>query len=442
MNCAECQERLVASVEGLLEGEESLQCQAHLESCATCRAEEAAVARLQKRLAAHGQAAAGVSLVVPVMRRVRAVQTKQESDSIMRKLFTPWGFGLGTAATAGIVLLGIFLFSPKTAATAAEVMARGAKAIAKLSSVHLRGQLRTPPADNFSAITPDADFVTLELWKQFEPELKWRVEKPGRFVVMDGQSTIHYMRPANVAVKVQASRSAFDTDWFHRLANLSDTITDELKNAAAKGWKLSLTEARAADGRVKSTVTVMATSGLPENDYLKNKFFDDADTRRVYRFDAQSELLEGVQIYLTGKAGEVLIFELQQIDYNQPIAPAVFHADLPADVKWYQEPRNQPGDEKYAALTPEQAARAFFEACGRSDWAEVGKFWPAPMDDRLKQFLGGLELVSLGQPFTSQGYGGRFIPYEIKLKEGGVKKHNLAVRNDNPLKRWFVDGGL
>lgn len=314
--------------------------------------------------------------------------------------------------------------------------------MAKLSSVHLRGQLRTPPNDNFSAITPEADFVTLELWKQFEPELKWRVEKPGRFVVMDGQSTVHYLKPLNVAMKVQASPSAFDTDWFHRIANLSNTLTNELKNAVAKGWKLSVADERAADGRVKSIVTVVANSGLPEGDYVKNKFFDGADTRRVYRFDAESELLEGVQIYLAGKSGEVLIFELQQIDYNQPIDSTVFRAELPANVNWYQEPQKQPGDEKYAAMTPEQAARTFFEACGRSDWTEVGKFWPLPLDDRLKQYLGGLEIVSLGKPFSSQGYGGRFIPYEIRLKGGGVKKHNLAVRNDNPTKRWFVDGGL
>jgi len=442
MNCAECRENLLAFVEGLLDREESLQCQAHLETCAACRAEHTAFTCLQRRLVTRGQMAAEVSLVQPVMRRIRAVQPDRERYSIMSKLFTRWGFGLGAAAGAAALILAVLLISPKTQAAAAEVLARGARAVAKLSSVHLRGQLRTPPNDNFSAITPEADFVTLELWKQFEPELKWRVEKPGRFVVMDGQSTVHYLKPLNVAMKVQASPSAFDTDWFHRIANLSNTLTNELKNAVAKGWKLSVADERAADGRVKSIVTVVANSGLPEGDYVKNKFFDGADTRRVYRFDAESELLEGVQIYLAGKSGEVLIFELQQIDYNQPIDSTVFRAELPANVNWYQEPQKQPGDEKYAAMTPEQAARTFFEACGRSDWTEVGKFWPLPLDDRLKQYLGGLEIVSLGKPFSSQGYGGRFIPYEIRLKGGGVKKHNLAVRNDNPTKRWFVDGGL
>ena len=54
MNCAECRENLVACVEGLLDREESLQCQAHLEICAACRAEYAAITRLQRQLVARG----------------------------------------------------------------------------------------------------------------------------------------------------------------------------------------------------------------------------------------------------------------------------------------------------------------------------------------------------------------------------------------------------
>jgi hypothetical protein len=110
-------------------------------------------------------------------------------------------------------------------------------------------------------------------------------------------------------------------------------------------------------------------------------------------------------------------------------------------VSWYKEPEKLPDNEKYASMTAEQAARAFFEACGREDWSEVGKFY-SPVTDRLKAYLGGVEIVSLGQAFTSKAYGGRFVPYEIKLKNGGVKKHNVAVRKDNPAHRWQVDGGI
>ena len=47
-------------------------------------------------------------------------------------------------------------------------MAKGAQAIARLSTIHLRGQLRTLPDDNFGFLSADLDFYPIELWKQFE----------------------------------------------------------------------------------------------------------------------------------------------------------------------------------------------------------------------------------------------------------------------------------
>ena len=105
----------------------------------------------------------------------------------------------------------------------------------------------------------------------------------------------------------------------------------------------------------------------------------------------------------------------------------------------------------YAGSTPEQAARTFFEACGREDWAEVAKFWEPgtryPLNDEAKNYLGGLQVVSLGKPFSAwmrggEKYGGAFVPYKIRFKNGGVKRFHLQVRCDNPDKRWYVDGGF
>jgi hypothetical protein len=448
MNCAECRDNLVACAEGLLDREALLECQAHLEACAGCRAEYQAIASLQQRLAARGQATAEVSIVEPVMRRVLQKRKEPERETIMSKILKHrWGFGLGAAAgAAAIILLTILLTTPNAQAKAVEVMTKGAQAVAKLTSIHLRGQLRTAPQDNFSYINADCSFYTIELWKQFEPDLKWRVEKPQRVVVMDGKSTVMLIKTDDTGVKFpQPSSSAFDTDWLQRIANLSNTISNELNNAQAKGWKLDTTEETAADSRLKDIVTIMAKSGVPDNDYGKNNFIGTADTRRVYRFDTQSKLLESVQIYLVRPAGEVLIFDLSQIDYNPPMDPGIWKLELPADVSWAQLPEQLsklPDNEKYASMTAEQAARAFFEACSREDWNEAGKFM-SPVTADMKEYLGGLEIVSLGESFTSKAYhSGRFVPYEIKLKNGYVKKHNLAIRKDNPAGRWQVDGGI
>jgi hypothetical protein len=104
-----------------------------------------------------------------------------------------------------------------------------------------------------------------------------------------------------------------------------------------------------------------------------------------------------------------------------------------------------PDNKKYEQMTPLEAARTFFEACAREDWKEVQKFDTSPLTDDSKKYLGGMTIVHLGKPFQSTAYAGGkgwFVPYEIKLKNGDVHKHNLALRNDNQAHRYEVDGGI
>ena len=354
--------------------------------------------------------------------------------------------GIGAVGAAAALILFFGLTAPNAQAKAARIMAKGAQAIGKLKTIHFLAQMRTLPADNFSQAGAGLEPVAVEFWKQFEPDLKWRVEKPGRVAVMDGRTTLLYIKPpGNVATKSPFPAStAFDTDWLHRLGDLSQTITEQLNQALAKNWKLSLAEEQGADGRVRSVVTIQARTTLPEGDVFKNKFFDLSDTRQVYRFDTETELLDSMQAYLVTKSAEVLVFELTHIDYNPSIDAGVFQLELPANVSWYQNERQKlPDNEKYAAMSAKEVARAFFEACAREDWAEVQKFWRWPIDGDFKQSLGGLVLVTLGEPPSSALAGAALvIPYEIKLKSGEVKTHALGLKKDGETGRWYVDGGI
>ncbi len=91
-------------------------------------------------------------------------------------------------------------------------------------------------------------------------------------------------------------------------------------------------------------------------------------------------------------------------------------------------------------MSPDEAARAFFDACGKEDWKEVGKFLPFSPHPRV--YLAVLEVISIGTPFQSGPFPEHwFVPYEIKLKSGRIKKHNLALKKDKVAKRFIVDGG-
>jgi hypothetical protein len=408
---------------------------------------EQTLRRLQSELRAEREAAAAPERA-PGLEAGRLVRQQQRNtiirkETIMSKLFKNWGWGLGAAAGVAAVILIVLSPSPKAYGKAVAVMSNGARAVARLTSVHLRGKLRTNPNENFSAILPDKDFVSIELWKQFSPDLKWRVELPGRVAVMDGRSTILFIKP-DFAAKVGPTRSAFDTQMYHEMADVSGALEHEIAAIKAHGWPVTLAQEQGPEGKEKSVVTVEARSGLHDGDYLKNAFFMTADTRRVYVFDDQSELLEAVRFYLHTAGGDQLVFETEQIDYNQAIDPGVFQLALPANVKWQQDMQVLPDNAKYAAMTPEEAARAYLEALGREDWAEAEKF-DSPITDSFKQDRGGIQVISIGKAFTSgisAINGARFVPYEIKLKSGETMKHNLALKKDRNTERWFVDGGI
>jgi len=462
MNCVECQENLVADLDGILDPGNAAEFENHLIGCPACQTEQLKMTELHQRLVTHGETASRVALGPAVMGRIRRQQAEAPSAVTPLSRWLRWALGCG-AATVTIVLA-VLLLSPSTTANAAEVMARGVKAAMRLTSVHLQCRMRSAPAANFVHLGPQAEFTSLELWKEWEGQGRWRIEKPGRVVVMDGQSTVHFLRPFNSVTRVppvpgmmvptaQAFSvggemfperwAPFDTGWLHAIADIERALETELLGAHAKGWKMTVTRERTPAGGAQAVVAIEAASGLPQGDYLHNKLFRTADTRRVYRFDEETGRLQGVEVFLHEPTGEVLIFEVTRIAYNEVFAPDVFRLELPPDIVEQGMQRMLAGDDaRYAGLTVEQAARQFFEACGREDWTEVSAFWPTPLERRFKDVFGGLKIVSIGESFTSVAHPGRFVPYEIEFRLGERKSFNLVLKRDNTTGRWFVDGGL
>ena len=461
MNCSQYREDFGAYLEGLLDESLREQMETHVTECPGCQAELQAVRQLVAELSreAHwltssqwhpqncrsgtpcltppGPGSASVEFTDAVMDRILQQQATELRRLKMRRRIRVLGIsGVMAVGIAFFAMSSLWFAAPASAKTAAEVMAQGAEATPNPSTVHIVGKMRTLPNDNFSLIGDKYEFVPVEIWKQFGAMPKWKVEKPGRVAAMDGKLTIMLIRPNYVVKFPKPSPSAFDSTWLLALANVQDMVTHELRSAQARGWDLKLTHETTGAGEKKLLVTVESKSKLPPDDYCKNKWLgDDSDMRRVYRFDEETQRLEGFDAYLRKPSGDVLILGIDKIEYDKPFDAALFTLDLPKNAVFYKEPERLPDNEKYEKMTPEQAARAFFEACGKEDWAEVEKFY-SPVDERFKKSFRGLKIVSLGTPFKSMSYGGWFVPYEIKLSI----TMPMAVSTDNPGKRCIVLG--
>ncbi len=458
MNCEQCQEKLFEYVEGLLSEEQKQSIREHLDSCQQCSQEASETASLHNRLVSNGKAYSASSFEEEVIGRIVREQTHELRRlekanmklefwrNIMHSKITKFAVAAVVLAAVGLSIT-VFDRTMPTA-YAAEVLQEAIDAVSDLWSVHMKAEMRTRASDNFANIDFNYDFVEITMWKRTNAngQVQWRVEKPGRVLLMDGQKTTMFIEPnTGVLIERTLPLGCYDS-WCGRFLDVRELLDNELQKAKTNPDREVSLWHKKVEGRDKIILEVDVAAGVPEGDYLRNKFISHSDHLKVYQFDADTKLLEGLEIYVHTANDDVLIFEVTDIEYNVEIDDGIFALDLPEDIIWTREPEILDDNERYEEMSPKEAAEGFFQACADENWEEVLKYWgSSQIDDRIKAYLGGLEIISLGEPFQSGHYArglGWFVPYEIRMKSGEIRKMNLAIRKDNPAKRFIVDGGL
>jgi outer membrane lipoprotein-sorting protein len=424
MTCREAQQRLVDLFDRPPLAD-AAEVKSHLAACPDCAREYAEIQ------AAVGliQPSSGVQASPDFKERVMNKVMETEAPRSRWRIFIP-----RLAFVAAAVLVAVLLFAPRAQSPAVSLLAQSAQAMSNLQSVHISARMRTTPNENFEFIDPAADWVPLEIWRQFGGTSKWRVEKPERVAVMDGKASLLLIRPNHAA---RGGRRPGFLDWLNALLDTDKVLDSELAAARAQ-----LSSARLAEQPPHLVLTVERTAqGTFANDWLLNKSVGSSNHARIYRFDAATKRLEAMQLVLHAQGGDVSVFEITAIRYNEALDPSLFALELPPDVIWSVRPEKMAVTRPLPA-SPKEAARMFFDGFANRDWDRVLAVYPrTALDEKLKQEFGGLQVISIGEPFQSGLYAGWFVPYEIRFASGHVKKWNLAVRNDNSAHRWVTDGG-
>jgi hypothetical protein len=156
----------------------------------------------------------------------------------------------------------------------------------------------------------------------------------------------------------------------------------------------------------------------------------------------RQRVAEGLEVSLSANGRNVTVAEFTTFRYDEVFPPALFSLQLPADVSMFTGPEGM----KPLATSlngPKETAAYFFDALAHENWDQVLEVYPETrVSDDVKKAVGGIQVISLGEPFRSGLYPGYFVPYQIRMRDGSLKSGNLAVRNDNPAHRWMFDGGL
>jgi len=347
------------------------------------------------------------------------------------------------AAVLLITLAIIPIFGPRifnTNAKALTLLNTSIEAILQVKTMIVHFQVRSVPGDNLDLIDTRGDFIDYTLWKQFTPTEKWRIEKPGMTVSMDGQKQYRFMEKTGVGL-IGSPEAGF-VEWMKILLEPEKILQTEKAFAEKHKAKYSIEETN-----TETILTIKANAlGDFKNAFSLNKSIPESDNRRVYSFDKQSGRFKSLEVYMLENNSEVLILKINSISYDETIADETFSISLTENTKWVELKELVPekGDAALAS-TPEEAANKWWKALSEKDWTTVYKLEPtfehSSNLEEMKTVYGGLQIISIGKPFRSGLFVGQYVPYIVKFKSGEVQKHNLAVRNDNLQKTWVIDGG-
>ena len=447
MNCNEFSEQLGELFDKQADSRLVSAMQEHMNSCPACAEEynqyEALLNDLKPAIS-FSLSDSGLKQQIIHKTKTEDIEMKTKNDKKFK--LKKWHKRAMAVAASIVFIMGVFLLSNRTpfvstAQAAENIMVKSISAMESLRSMFISMNVRSAEKENFDLIGTEYDFIEYKYWKQFLGEKPWRVEKPGRIVVFDGEKQFLYI--PDISYAITASERAGFVEWMKLFLEPKDILETELNFSKKHNAKYDI---KKTDSEIILTVTANALGDF-HNNYLKNSSILESDNTRKYVFDKASSLLKSFELFINANGQSVKVIEISNIAYNIPIPASTFVIELPKGVEWQE--LNDPGHVKaFMKISSKQAARKFFMALSKEDYASITPVWDAlqisdpDVQKKIRNIYGGLELISLGEPFKSGLFPGEFVPYKIKLKSGEIKEYNLAIRNDNPTKTWEIDGGI
>ncbi len=450
MNCSECQELLVVYGEGLLDRQKEQGVARHLQSCRACRAEADVLSELRDRLVRDADALAGKPLDVQVMDRIFREQThKLRRVAMIRKYRGRLSVGAAAAATIIAAVLAVTLLyrSVPTAYALEQTLEanRGVRTIHLKEDLAGLAELNPALAEKLAESGLDIPDRTIqETWAEFGDNgelLHLRIESPQ---TLDGPKVAIWER-GKVEVWFKAKNSAVVLREPKIVEKYSQDFFDP------KRTMRRLYEA-AGQGEVKIETQEPSAEGEPIR--LTATWPDPSERRAVYLVDPKTRLLQQVQTYKRDGDDYAFVSRRTFLEYNEPIDPAIFTLDLPANVVRIDQTTQEVGLAK-GDLSDEEIAvevvRQFFEAMIAEDYAKAGQLFEGIPAARMEETFGRakwLRILSLAAatPQPIPLVGGLVVPYEIEIEFEGVKsvkKHRAAVRPvHNQPDRWTIHGGI
>ncbi len=185
MNCPEFRNRIIELLDGRNFTHEE---QHHLEHCPDCAAEFRAAAEALDAVTPRSNPRASDNLRDRIL-TAAASAGHPRRNRIYRLL--------GTMAAAAAIFAGVLLLTVRTPAYAARKHFGCAAAVMNdLKTLRIALRIRTTPRENFTYTDPALPPIPCTVTVEYGDTLRWRIEKPGRTALCDGETARMWLRDA------------------------------------------------------------------------------------------------------------------------------------------------------------------------------------------------------------------------------------------------------
>ena len=284
----------------------------HIAQCDPCREAYEQYLAIAAALNTDISLPAGKAEIDAILSLVREKPPAEPPQPFLKpKISSILRIAASIAILLGITATIIYVTAFRNTATAAgTILEKSIRAMISLKTVSMCFSIRTSPADNFESIDPASGVSDFKIWKRFGKPSRWRFEKPGRTIIMDGSS--QYMINKAGGYILQGGPGAGFAGWMTLVLKPLDILEKELIFAKANPSSCSVKE---SGNQLILTIRV-AASGTFTNPWALNSSVPESNSRRVYRFDKQTRMLASMEIFVETGPEDVCVVKLTQTAIN------------------------------------------------------------------------------------------------------------------------------
>lgn len=346
------------------------------------------------------------------------------------RMLKGWVFGgISLSAVAAVLLLVLI----PSGMSAKEILSQAIEAMRNCENIEMVVDVRTRPVENFRYIDLDDAFVTHHIdIAASDSLLSWRIDKGERVAMSNGKDIYTWIPSVKLGLHLSDTENENVLGYMANLLTPRRILEVELQNCISN----SNTEYTVTNSGSEIILTVHAEpQGNFDNPYLLDSSISESENVRRYVIDANSKELKSATVSVISKGRKVDVLKVLSINYGNHS----HNLYLPDDIK-FVEAENQSAGLK--GLSAEEAATAVLNAF--TDWDEAildRAMIHEVADAAYKDQFSGAKLISIGRSFTSGSGHSTFVPYTLKLRDGTMQRHNIALqRTDSG--GWVVVGGL